>query len=300
VEYISANGGWPEGDEFFKGPSRPEDAMITYYQRGRHIYGDLKIEVFDQQGKLIDTLGGTKHRGVNRAMWPMRLSPPIVPPAASAAFQAAQGPLVLPGAYTVKMTKGDQTYTTKLNVVTDPRSNYTLEDRKAQFDLAVKLSDMLGHMSWVVDAIIEVRDGANQRAAKVPASSQLHTQLTGLAASADKIRSEIVATKEGGAITGEERLREYVAKVYGDVNGYNGRPTDAQIARTTVLGRELEDVIQKFQKLTTTQLPGINAELQKQNLPPISVVSEADWQKQHQGSGSAQSQTSNTRMREMD
>ena len=73
VEYISANGGWPEGDEFFKGPSRPEDAMITYYQKGRHIYGDLKIEVFDQQGKLIDTLGGSKHRGVNRAMWPMRL-----------------------------------------------------------------------------------------------------------------------------------------------------------------------------------------------------------------------------------
>ena len=116
----------------------------------------------------------------------------------------------------------------------------------------------------------------------------------------DQIRSEIVATKEGGAITGEERLREYVAKVYGDVNGYNGRPTDAQVARTAVLGRQLEEVIQKFQKLTSAQLPGINAELQKQKMPPISVVSEADWQKQHQRAGAAQSQTANTRMREMD
>ena len=159
---------------------------------------------------------------------------------------------------------------------------------------------MLGHMSWVVDAIIDVRDGANQRAAKVPASSPLHKQLADLAASSDQIRSEIVATKEGGAITGEERLREYVAKVYGDVNGYNGRPTDAQVARTAVLGRELEDVIQKFQKLTSAQLPSINPELQKQKLPPLSVVSEADWQKQHQRSGAAQNQTANTRMREMD
>jgi hypothetical protein len=285
VEYIDANGGWPEGDEFFTGPSRPTEAMITYYQKGRHIYGDLKIEIFDDQGKLLDTIGGTKHRGLNRAMWPMRLDPPIVPPAASAAFEAAQGPMVLPGTYTVKMTKGDQTYTTQLNVITDPRAKYTLADRKAQVDLAMKLSDMLGHMSWAVDAIVDVRDDATQRAAKVPAASPLHKELVDLTASADKVRSEIVATKEGGAITGEERLREYVTTVYGAVNSYEGRPTDDQAARTQVLGKELDEVIQKFQKMTSAQLPGINKALAQQKLAPISVLTEADWQKQNPRSG---------------
>jgi photosystem II stability/assembly factor-like uncharacterized protein len=298
VEYIEADGGWAEGDEFFIGPSRPTDALITYYQKGRHIYGDLKIEIFDPQGKLLDTLGGSKHRGLNRAMWPMRLDPPIVPPAASAAFGAARGPLVLPGTYTVKMTKGDQTYTTKLDIVIDPRAKYTYEDRKAQFDLSMKLSAMLGHMSWAVDAIVGVRDGANQRAAKVPASDPLHKQLVDLAASTDKLRSEIVATKEGGAITGEERLREYVATVYGAVSSYDGRPTADQVARTEVLGRELDDVIQKFQKLTSAQLPGINAGLEKQKQPPIAVLTEADWQKQHPGGGPKTATT--TAMREMD
>jgi hypothetical protein len=268
--------------------------MITYYQKGRHIYGDLKIEIFDSQGKLMDTVSGSKHRGLNRTMWPMRLDPPVVPPAASAAFGAARGPLVLPGTYTVKMTKGDQTYTTKLNVATDPRANYTLADRKAQFELVMKLSDMLGHMSWAVDAIIGVRDSANQRAAKVAAADPLHKQLVDLATSVDKIRSEIVATKEGGAITGEERLREYVAQVYGDVNDYEGKPTDDQVARTKVLQRELLDVVAKFQKLAAEQLPGINSGLTKQNLPPIAVLTEADWQKQHPrghgGSASAANQ----------
>ncbi|HEY4931527.1 MAG TPA: glycosyl hydrolase [Terriglobales bacterium] len=288
VEYIEANGGWAEGDETFVGPSRPGEAFITYYQKGRHIYGDLKIEVFDQQGKLLDTLSGSKHRGLNRAMWPMHLDPPIVPPAASAAFGAAQGPKVLPGTYTVKMTKGEQTYTTQLEVVTDPRSKYTPEDRKAQFDLAMKLYAMLEHMSWSVDAIIAVRDEATQRAAKVPATDPLHKKLTDLAASCDKLRGKIVATKEGGAITGEERLREYVSTVYGDVTGYDGRPTDAQIARTDVLGRELEDVIKEFQTLTAGQLPAINSGLTKQKLDPIQVISEADWQKQHPRGGPAQ------------
>ena len=39
-----------------------------------------------------------------------------------------------------------------------------------------------------------------------------------MAASANKIHSEIVAAKEGGAITEEGRLREFLAGVYGDGN----------------------------------------------------------------------------------
>src|SRR5262249_4419938 len=162
----------------------------------RHIYGDLKIEIFDEQGKLVDTLAASKHRGVNRASWSMHLKPPTVPPAASAAFAAAFGPRVLPGTYTVKMTRGEKAYTTQFKVTLDPRATYTVEDRRAQFELVNKLSATLNHMSWAVDSIIAVRDGATQRKA------------TDLAEAADKIRSRIVATKEGGAITGEERLRE--------------------------------------------------------------------------------------------
>src|SRR5207244_1469560 len=125
------------------GPSRSLDAFIPYYQRARHVFGDLKIEIFDAQGKLVDTVASSKHRGVNRATWSMRLKAPKVPPAASAAFGAAYGPRVLPGRYSVKMTKGEHVYTTELNVVVDPRAPHTEADRKAQFDLATKLAGSL-------------------------------------------------------------------------------------------------------------------------------------------------------------
>jgi hypothetical protein len=243
----------------------------------------MKIEVFDQQGKLLDTISGSKHRGLNRATWSMRLKSPTIPPAASAAFGAIEGPLVVPGTYTVKMTKGDEVYTTELKVVEDPRTKYTMAERQAQFDLTVKLYNLLEHMSWAVDSIIGIRDDATQRASTLPANDPLRQRLTQLAASADKIRSEIVATKEGGAITGEERLREFLTTVYGDVNGYNGPPTAAQVERTDVLGRELEDVIKKVQDQLVGQLPALNSALEQQKLEPIQAISEADWQKQHQG-----------------
>ena len=140
-------------------------------------------------------------------------------------------------------------------------------------------------MSWAVDTIIAVRDQANARGAKLGKNDSLARQLTSLAQAADAIRGKIVATKEGGMITGEERLREYLGGLYGDVNGYDGRPTASQLARTEALGRELEDVIRELNQLISGRLPEINRGLGSKRLEPIRVISEAEWQKQEDGGG---------------
>ncbi len=288
VQYLNAGGGWAEGDATFFGRGRSDDAFITYYQRGRHIFGDLKIEIFDANGKLVDTVAGTKHRGLNRASWSMRLKPPLVPPAATAAFEAATGPRVLPGTYTVKMTKGDQVYTGKVEVVLDPRATFSVEERKAQYDLLLRLEGMLGHMSYAVASITSVRDSAQERAAKLPQDDPMRKSLQQLADQADELRSRIVTTKEGGAVTGEIRIREYTTEVYGDVNAYEGRPTNEEAARTDALGHELEDVIKDFDQLTSSQLPRINAGLKKKKLEPIEPLSQQQWDKMHaEGGGQA-------------
>jgi photosystem II stability/assembly factor-like uncharacterized protein len=285
MQYFETFGGWPEGDEAFSGRNRPTEAQITYYQKGRHIFGDLKIEIFDPNGKLIDTVAGSKHRGLNRASWSMRVKAPAVPPAATALFEATQGPRVLPGTYTVKMTKGDQVYTEQLNVVLDPRAKYSVEDRKIQFELAMKIYKLIEHMTWSVEAIEGVRNAANDRATKLQQKDLLRSQLQQLVGKCEELRSKIVATKEGGMITGEERIREHLGQLYGSVNDYEGRPTDYQAARTDSLGHELEDVINDFTKLTQKELAPVNAGLKKKKLDAISVLSEADWRKKREAEG---------------
>jgi photosystem II stability/assembly factor-like uncharacterized protein len=300
VQWMETSGGWPQGDATYTGPQRSTNAFVPYYQKTRHIFGDLKIEVFDEEGKYVDTLTSSKHRGVNRAEWTMHLKPPKVPPAASALFAASVGPRVLPGTYTVKMTKGDKQYTTKINVVLDPRAKFTLEDRKAQYDLAVKLGGMLNHMSWAVDSIVGVRDQAKADASKLKENDPLHQKLLSLADASDAIRSKIVATKEGGMITGEERLREYLGEVYGGVTSYEGRPTEEQVARTEVLGRELEDVIKEFNNLTASQLPVLNKQLSAKKLGAITPVSEQQWQAEQKKQEGGAPNPGGTRMREED
>jgi photosystem II stability/assembly factor-like uncharacterized protein len=287
IQYFQAGGGWPEGDESFTGRNRPEDAQITYYQKSRHIFGDLKIEILDSNGKVIDTVPGSKHRGLNRTSWGMRVKAPAVPPAATALGEAAVGPRVLPGTYTVKMTKGDNVYTEQINVTLDPRAKYSLEDRKAQFDLMMKIYHTIERMTFSVEAIEGVRNEANARAAKLPEKDPLRKQLHDLAAKCDELRSKIVATKEGGMITGEERIREHLGQLYGTVNDYEGRPADYQSTREESLAHELQDVLDDFQKLTQKELPGINASLKKKQADAITVLTESEWQKKREAEGAS-------------
>ena len=287
IQYFNAQGGWAQGDAAFVGPSRPNDASITYYQKARHMFGDLKIQISDANGtELTEFTPKSKHKGLNRVPWSMRLPPPIIPPGAQVLFQASEGPRVLPGTYPVKLVKGDQTYNGQVTLVLDPRAKFNLDDRKADYDLSLKLYKMLGHMSYEVAAILAVRDGATDRASKLPKSTPMNARLETLSSKADALRSKIVATKEGGAITGEERIREHVGELYGDVVQYEGRPTNYQVARADSLDHELADVVADFTKLTA-DLPAINSGLQKAKLAPITVPNEAEWLKEHSNSGEA-------------
>jgi hypothetical protein len=112
---LQAQGGWAEGDGAYRGDNPPDAALVTYYQKKRHIFGRMKLEVFDEQGKLVDTLPANSRRGISRVEWSMRMKAPRVPPGATAAGATVIGPRVLPGTYTVKMTRGTETFTTKWN-----------------------------------------------------------------------------------------------------------------------------------------------------------------------------------------
>ena len=272
VQRVPAQGGWANGDAAFVGPNPPGDAVITYYQKKRHIFGDLTIEVLDQTGRQVGTVPSSKRRGLNRVTWAMRLPPPKVPSAASVAFGAAFGPRLLPGTYTVKMSKDKDTYTTPLLLVPDPRTKHTPAERQAQFDLAMKLYNLLGTMTFAVDRMNGARLALDDRAGKLPAGDSLATRLGAASAAVDELRRKIVATKEGGMITGEERLRENLADLYGNVVFYEGRPSATQVERADAIERELADVVAAFDGWAAKELGGLNTALGTKQLEPIRVL----------------------------
>ena len=276
---LEANGGWAEGNATFFGPNPADAALITYFQKKRHIFGKMKIEIFDDQNKLIDTVPANSRRGLSRIEWPMRLKAPRVPPAATAAFEAAQGPRVVPGTYTVKMTRGKETYTTPLVLTLDPRAKYTVEDRELNFDATMRVYNLLGDMTFDVDRINSVRKALAERAAKLGANDPLRKRLQDLATRAEEIRRRIVATKEGGAVTGEERIREKTAHIYGALVSYEGRPADYQAARIDSLKRELDDVMKEFEAFVARDIQEANTALAKKKAEALHPLTREEWDK---------------------
>jgi hypothetical protein len=282
---LPANGGWVEGSAAFSGPNPPDAALITYYQSKRHIFGKMKLEIFDSQGKLVDTLPPNSRRGISRVEWPMRIKAPHVPPAATAAFEAAQGPRVLPGTYTVKMTRGKETYSTQLVVGLDPRAKFTPEDRTLEFEAAMRLHRLLGEMSFDVDRINGVHDALMERGAKLKGDAAFSKRMQELAGKVEAMRKKIVATTEGGAITGEERIREKTTQLYGAILNYEGRPTDYQAARIDSLKKELDDVAGEFDAFVTKELPAVNKTLTQKKLEAIQPIDRKAWDAADSDSG---------------
>jgi len=269
-----------DGNADFVGPTLPEAAPIVYYQKKRHIFGDLRLEIYDPQGKLVTTIQGDKRRGLNRVQWPERAKPPKVPPAAGLVENgfAFLGPQVQEGVYTVKLIKGKETYSTTIKLVPDPRTKSTAEDRAVQHKTVMQLYDMLGQLTYIVDASVDLRDQARQRASSA-SDSQTKAQLQKLADSLEEFRSSLVSVKEGGMITGEKKLRENLGELYGGVNGYSGRPTQSQIDRTPILKKQLDEASAKFQSMTTTEVSSLNSQLQNSKVAPLVVMSQEEWNK---------------------
>src|SRR5438552_1889408 len=267
---IEGHGGWANGDAVFVGDNPPDAAVINYYQRERHLFGRLKLEVLDASGRVIDELPASRRPGLNRVTWAMRAKPPRVPPAAQIAQAGTRGPRLVPGVYTVRLTKGGKVSETKLTVGLDRRAKFSEADRKAQFDAAMKVHALFGDESALLERIVALRKALAQSTAALPEGDPIRKNVSDFDGKVDGVRKKIVATTEGGAITGEERLREHTDQLYGAILSYEGKPGGYQIAYIDTLKRELADATKEFDQLLAQDLPTLNESLKAKGQQPIS------------------------------
>jgi hypothetical protein len=266
---MPAGGGWSEGDATYIGENPPSGAIITYYQRARHLYGPIELEVLDGQGKVIDTIPASTRRGLNRITWTMQHKPPRVPRAATVSNWGSRGPRVLPGTYTVRLRKAGKTLDSRIEIALDRRATWSLEDRRKNYDASLKVVALFGDMSALVDRIDAAQKGTAERTGKLPKGDPLAGRLTAVREKLEEVRRKIVTTKEGGAITGEERIREHTDQLYGALLRYEGKPAEYQEARIGALRRELDDVQRDFDQLASTEIKAVDAALRERSLPPI-------------------------------
>jgi photosystem II stability/assembly factor-like uncharacterized protein len=269
---IQGNGGWSEGDANFVGDNPADGAVITYFQKARHVVGRMKLEIIGPDGAVVEELPTSKRKGLNRIVWAMRTKPPLTPPAASLAGNSLLGQRVLPGQYKVRLTKAGEVTEVPLTVTPDARATYAVADRAAQYEAAERVKTLFRRMTGLTFGLVAMKQGAEKAAADPAATPAAKATAQALAGKADALRKQVVATTEGGAITGEERLRENMDAAYGQIISTEGRPPAYAVARVDALERELKEVEDAFAALKATKAAALNADLARTGIAPISLA----------------------------
>jgi hypothetical protein len=265
--------GWSlerQGDNDYSARNPAVNPIITYYLKKRHMFGDMYLEIYDENDSLITDLPAGKAKGINRVPWNMRMPAPKVPKSSQLLGSAFNGPTYPPGIYKVKLYKKDEVYEGSFTVKWDPNSNHSDADRDFRYAKLMQSYALLEKLAYVDMQILEIRDQSKELATATKGKTK--SQLEGIAAMMDEKHKSISATKYG-RITGEVRMRDRIADVYSGIMSYQGRPTDTQIARLDDMEIKVSELAEEMESFKSNDLVKLNKKLEKSGLDTIALTS---------------------------
>jgi photosystem II stability/assembly factor-like uncharacterized protein len=137
---------WYGAGQYFS-PNPELGASFDYYLRVAS-KNDVSVTIVDARGAPVRTIKGSSRSGLNRASWDLRMEPPMPDGAREATAVggfggAAQGPLVLPGVYSVTVNAAGRLLKGELRVEGDPRVTFSDADRRARQTALLNLYALL-------------------------------------------------------------------------------------------------------------------------------------------------------------
>jgi hypothetical protein len=177
------------------------------------------------------------------------------------------------------MIKGSDTFTSAVTVTPEPGSRHTDEDRALQARTVRALFVMVERLAYLVDAIADMHRQAGDAASKLPAKDPLRARLLAFAQALDAQRGALVSSQRGEGVSGEQKPREEIGLLYGNVNSYDGRPTQSQLDRMGVLEAELAAAITRFDAATAKEGAALSAQLAGKKLAPMTTLTREVWEK---------------------
>jgi photosystem II stability/assembly factor-like uncharacterized protein len=212
----------------------------------------------------------TRNAGLNRFVWDLRYPPPpaehrdysIAVVAGQGTVAEPQGPLVLPGDYQVRLSVGGQTYARVLRVELDPRVHVPDSALAVQLRLALEIWNTMAAQQALSGDIrglgTKFRALANRtldRAARVRLTA-LERLSDSLAQGARTVSGDL-ASLETVVESADRTPTQQARDVFAELRGRLGRAKE------------------RWQRVLTSDLPELNAELQRQGVPSLQAPAQA-------------------------
>jgi hypothetical protein len=286
------------------GDNPPRGAIINYYL-SKKPKDDLVLEIFDESGRRVNRFTSKKDEaakedehdpdapshpykptilptepGVQRIHWNlMHAGPKLIPAAKNDAGLPREGPPVVPGKYTLKLNLDGKLLTSSVEVRLDPRVTDTSAELRERYELALKIYEEIGKLAQTVIELRSVRHQLQHRLEIIKEMSKTKDwgkQATTLLGKLDDLEARLhnpraavtydILAQKGGA-----KLYSQLVPVYNIVIESDGPVTQGLRDVYADHVKELRALEAEWRALRETEVPRLNAEARKLDLPVILV-----------------------------
>ena len=214
---------------------------------------DHSEEPADQQIREKEAKLGAVEPGMNVLQWDLRYPYATevmgyhTPIAAGGLEDSVEGPVVVPGTYSVVLDYGGQRTQQNFDVTLDPRLHATQQDLAARLALDLQIHADLDALNKAINQALAARDKLQQA---VSNRSVTDAQATGALAALNRdIDSAVpmaIKSSEGDLLYGT-RLRDHLAYLAAEIDLSYDRPTASQEAVFRELDQQAKETKQKLE-----------------------------------------------------
>ncbi len=298
----------PPGAAPTVGANPPGPVILDYYLKTAP-EGEATLEIMDGQGKLVrkysskeppkrrkvseaesefeEFMPAAQSRlpikaGEDRFTWDLRYEPPVNVPGLSQWGGRPRGPLAAPGTYQARLTVGGQQYSVPIELKPDPRLKTTAADYAKQFELASAIGKRVDEANRAVNQIRDLRtelDDLKERFAGNSAAKDVLAAADALNKKMTPVEEEIAQTKSHASedpLNFPIRVNNKLLLLQQTVESADGAPTQQSFAVFDELSKQLDTALAQWKQIASTDVPALNAAIQKANLPVVSVGSGAE------------------------
>jgi hypothetical protein len=184
-----------------------------------------------------------------------------------------QGPVAVPGAYSVRMTVAGQPQTQRFAVLRDPRSTASQVALHEQFAFLLAVRDKTSEANNAVRRIRNVKSQLADRVAKMPAAQRatLKSKADALSSQLSAVEAELYQVKNQSGqdpLNYPIKLNNKIAALGGVASGVDARPTDQTREVFRILSTQLDALLARLN--TAMQgLSSVNGELKSTGLAEV-------------------------------
>jgi photosystem II stability/assembly factor-like uncharacterized protein len=276
------------------GQGAPRGAVILYHLSNELPAGaKASLEFLDQSGAVVRAYkpkpdgwdnwdekqksmdGGpwmATKKGFNRFLWNLRCEGATRIPGNKTAGEALEGPFVLPGPYTVRLTIGDQVQEANFQVANDPRVTTPYAHLEEQHALLLRIRDGISATHRGVLRLREVRD-------QVQAWQKRLADHAEIKAAAQEIIDRLNAVEDALIIPGEQketyhlivspRLNEALSSLIPVVGTADARPTTQAAALVEEYIGQVDAQLAIIEETAHNQVAALNQMILAAGAPPI-------------------------------